>query len=152
MPTKLNKRSFQQLIKGDLEWLSKQPRTLERQHIEDMLRDAPDRYYPSEPQEAQINRLTARTDDVADMIHREHKRATEKFCAWPDDPIHAATIVAEEAGELSRAALEYVYESGNMNDMEKEAVQTAVTAIRFLLSIGKYKPVMATQHAQEDVK
>jgi hypothetical protein len=34
----LNPRAYRDLIDGDLEWLLKQPRTLERDHIELILR------------------------------------------------------------------------------------------------------------------
>jgi hypothetical protein len=70
---------------------------------------------------------------VMAAIIEELNRATSKFPKWPSDPIHASSIVVEEAGELARAALKYTYEDGDPNEMWGEAVQTAVTAIRFLM-------------------
>lgn len=45
MTMKLNRRGYQELVDGDLEWLLQQPRTLERDHIEAVLRESPERYY-----------------------------------------------------------------------------------------------------------
>lgn len=46
MPTTLNRKAFEKLVEEDIEWLLKQPRTLERDHVEQILRDAPAKYYP----------------------------------------------------------------------------------------------------------
>lgn len=39
MPMKLNKHAFDVLVQGDIEWLRRQPRTLEREHILQILDD-----------------------------------------------------------------------------------------------------------------
>lgn len=70
--------------------------------------------------------------EINDCIREEFFRAKKKHPNWPKDPIHAAAIVAEESGELTQAALQFVYEGGNMAKMAKEAIHTAVTAIRFM--------------------
>lgn len=67
-------------------------------------------------------------------------RAQTKFPGWPKDVVHGAAIVAEEAGELVRAALDWNYER-ELNDvaMREEALHTAATAIRFLKALdGAY--------------
>jgi hypothetical protein len=46
MATTINRAAFVQLIEEDIAWLEKQPRSLERDHIEAVLRDAPSIYYP----------------------------------------------------------------------------------------------------------
>lgn len=66
------------------------------------------------------------------MVSEEMARASKKFPAWPDDPIHAAAIVCEEAGELIRACLRMRYEGGPVADVLTEALHTAATAARFL--------------------
>lgn len=43
--TRMNRAAFEKLIEENLEWLLKQPRTLERDHIEHILKDAPSAYY-----------------------------------------------------------------------------------------------------------
>jgi hypothetical protein len=65
----------------------------------------------------------------------ELEAAERKFPAFPIDPIHAAAILQEEAGELVQAALQFTYENGNFEAMRKEAVQTGAMALRFLLNM-----------------
>lgn len=67
------------------------------------------------------------------IIEAELRRAKEKHPSWPKDPIHRAAIVNEESGELIRSAIQYVYEGGSFSSMQTEAIQTAATAIRFLI-------------------
>jgi hypothetical protein len=38
MPTELNRQAFSDIVEEDIKWLEKQPRTLERCHIIDVLR------------------------------------------------------------------------------------------------------------------
>lgn len=72
------------------------------------------------------------------MVFDELGRAKSKFPTWPDDPLHAVAVVNEEAGELTRAVLQWAYEGGDVENVQKEAVQTAAMAIRFLLNLGGY--------------
>lgn len=69
------------------------------------------------------------------QIAHEFNRACEKHPKWcgNDDIIHGAAVVAEESGELVRAALMASYEDGSITEMNKEAVQTGAMALRFLL-------------------
>lgn len=69
---------------------------------------------------------------IIDAILKEVERAETKFPDWPSDMIHAAAIVGEESGELTRAALQWTYEGGDIIEAQKEAIQVACTAIRFL--------------------
>lgn len=48
MGTKMNKKSYQKLIDENLEWLNKQPKTLERMHIADIVKESIDFYYPKQ--------------------------------------------------------------------------------------------------------
>ena len=80
------------------------------------------------------------TSGILDDVLKELKRAKKKFPSWPDHIAARAGIVCEEAGELMKAALEYKYdrrpdadgETKQIAQMRKEAIQVAVTAIRFL--------------------
>jgi hypothetical protein len=67
------------------------------------------------------------------LILAELDRARELHPNWPTDPIHAAAIVAEESGELVRAALRLTYEGGYGGEMTTEAIQTAATCVRLLM-------------------
>ena len=77
--------------------------------------------------------------NIDNMIRDEIIKAKKHFPWWPEDPVHAAAIVAEEAGELVQASLQFTYENGSIIAMEKEAIQTAAMAIRFLEKISEYK-------------
>lgn len=74
-------------------------------------------------------------------------RALLKFPAWPVDPLHAAAIVAEEAGELHKAVLQKVYEPGKSTtaDIHAEAVQVGAMAIRFILGMSTYEYMKSKQ-------
>lgn len=64
--------------------------------------------------------------------------ATKKHPEWLTERggshVDGAAVVAEEAGELVRAALNYTYEGGRYYSMHEEAIQTAATCLRFLLN------------------
>lgn len=77
--------------------------------------------------------------DILNLIEEELAYAERKFPGFPEDPIHASAVVAEEAGELTRASLMFTYQGMPIKDLEKEAVQTATMAIRFLINIEKMK-------------
>ena len=87
---------------------------------------------------------------VFTMIQSEVDRAKGKYPKWPTDPVHAAAIVAEEAGELVKACLELSYNEKKTNiiDVRDEAVQTAAMAIRFLQSLDHYEFKPSEQHEQ----
>ena len=80
-------------------------------------------------------------DQALEMIQDELHAACNCNPDWPTDPIHAAAIVSEEAGELTQASLDDTYPSSNHHGkdtharMEQEAIQTAAMAIRFLLNM-----------------
>lgn len=74
-------------------------------------------------------------DLIIKQILSEVERAEEKHPYWPEDIIHAASIVGEESGELTRAALQLIYEGGNVEDIKKEAIHTAATCIRLLKNL-----------------
>ena len=74
--------------------------------------------------------------DVLESFSFEMKRAERKFPGWPTDPIHAAAVLQEEAGELVQAALQFTYEGGSLESMRNEAVQVGAMALRFLLNVG----------------
>jgi NTP pyrophosphatase (non-canonical NTP hydrolase) len=73
--------------------------------------------------------------DAETNFKRELERAESKFPVFPADPIHAAAILQEEAGELIRAALQFTYEGGSFDAMKNEAVQVGAMALRFLVNI-----------------
>ncbi len=49
--------------------------------------------------------------------------------------VDQGAVVAEEAGELIQACLNYMYEDGSISSIRKEACHTAATAIRLLMNL-----------------
>ncbi|NQU42152.1 hypothetical protein HQ520_02620 [bacterium] len=78
-------------------------------------------------------------DDVITLIFEELAKAENKHPGFPVDPIHAAAILAEEAGETVQASLDYVYHAGSLDEMAHEAAQTAAMGLRFLLNLKHYR-------------
>lgn len=77
-------------------------------------------------------------ENIINGIVYELQHAERKHPDWPRDIVHAAAIVNEESGELIRASLQVEYENGELQAAQKEAIQTAVTAIRFLKNLSTY--------------
>lgn len=63
-------------------------------------------------------------ESVIEEIFSELRKAEAKFPGWPDDVVHGAGIVAEEAGETMQAALGLYYGRGSVEKLRKEAAQT----------------------------
>lgn len=82
----------------------------------------------------------------------ECERATAKYPTWPDDAIHAAAVVFEEAGELQKATLQHAYEphKADLLDVRDEAIQTAAMCLRFLASLHRYSFRRGSQHSQSE--
>ena len=74
-------------------------------------------------------------DKIHEAISDELHAAIEKYPNWPDDVIHGAAIVSEESGELIRAALNHIYHADDIEEVRKEAIQTAASAIRLLQNL-----------------
>lgn len=83
----------------------------------------------------QWHALDARTKWALMLVASELQSAERKHPRWPDDRIHAAAIVAEEAGELVRAALQHHYEKGEHVAIREEALHTAATAVRMIKNL-----------------
>jgi len=89
-------------------------------------------------------------------VFTELNNAKRKFPKWPKDCIHAAAVVAEESGELVRAALQFTYETDlqrprqQHEKMKREAIQVAAMALRFLDYVNEVvaRPSMELCHTQ----
>jgi hypothetical protein len=76
----------------------------------------------------------------------------KKIPTWPTDPQHALNVLGEEFGELTKEVVQLTYEpekDSTFESFKKEAYQTEAMAIRFCLSLDKYKFVPGEQHDQE---
>lgn len=79
--------------------------------------------------------LTLSELDILNSIAIELHKAETKHPAWTKDVIHATSIMQEESGEAIRAAIQYVYENGNIVELKKELIQTAAMCIRVLKNL-----------------
>ncbi len=102
---------------------------------------APNMWPREEPE-----RVPAWLEPVLDEVNR----ATTKFPTWPDDAQHAISILGEEFGELTKACLQMTYEPHKVTpeDITSEAIQTAAMALRFVMSLGRYRFARSEQHSQ----
>jgi hypothetical protein len=99
--------------------------------------------------EEQVEEQRALT--VLTRIVEEWKRASKLHPLWPTDVIHAAAILAEEAGETVQAALDLHYKAKTDSELSEawahlreEATQTGAMAVRLLTSMGSYvRPAMS---------
>lgn len=81
--------------------------------------------------------------EIFEALELEIRESKKKHPNWPDHVCGQAGIVCEEAGELMRAAVNYKYQKSKdacyrkqqQEELKKEALHTAVTAIRFLENI-----------------
>ncbi|MGB0758674.1 MAG: hypothetical protein ACPGPS_04045 [Rubripirellula sp.] len=81
-------------------------------------------------------------DGIMAAIANELARAEEIHPLWPEDPIHATAIIAEELGELQRAVLQKCYErqkAVTVPFIQMEAIQIGAMVVRFLRGICDYK-------------
>ena len=76
---------------------------------------------------------------ISTEIFKELKAAQEKFPGWPTDVVHAAAIVAEECGELVKAAIDFFYGRGSKLELQREAAQTGAMVYRFMMDIERYE-------------
>ena len=77
------------------------------------------------------------------LVHEilvELKRAEKIHPVWPDDPIYAAAIISEEAGEVVKAVNNAVTgkKDGKDSDYRTEAIQCAAMCIRFLKNLDNF--------------
>ena len=79
---------------------------------------------------------------IEQLIIVELDRATRQHPEWPNDIIHAAGILVEEAGELIKACLDLVYFGGSERSVRNEVVSVAAMAERFMLHFPEDYPIV----------
>ena len=70
-------------------------------------------------------------------IEDELQKAIKKHPDWPIDIFRQLAIMQEEAGEVTKAVLHYVYEDGTIKKVKEELIQTAAMCIRMLDDLTK---------------
>jgi NTP pyrophosphatase (non-canonical NTP hydrolase) len=90
---------------------------------------------------------------ILEDVEKELVKAKNKFPYWPDDPLHASAIIAEEVGEFHKEVLQWTYEPDKTNyeNIRKEAIQSIAMLIRFIDSLDKddYYWKLSDQHKQK---
>jgi len=71
------------------------------------------------------------------QIDDEINRATIKHPDFPEDMFHQLAIMQEEAGEVTKAVLDFHYHGGGIEDVKAELIQTAAMCVRMLLNLKK---------------
>lgn len=101
--SRMNRSTFEGLIKENLEWLAQQPRTLEREHIRVIVEQSPTAFYGADAEE--MAALKARADAAQKKLEALAKAADAVLKyrepgpvlgAWGDlmDALEAATRAA----------------------------------------------------------
>ena len=89
-------------------------------------------------------------DHIISEILEELSRAKRIHPGWPIDPVHAASLLIEEAGELQKAANEFTYQDKTAAAMANEAIQTGAMVIRFLQNYPHYRQLKGAQRDDND--
>jgi len=71
-------------------------------------------------------------------ILKEMHRAEVLHPNWPTDPVHAAAILSEEAGEVVKAVNNIVEKHLDDSDYRTEAIQCGAMCLRFLKNLEKF--------------
>jgi hypothetical protein len=79
--------------------------------------------------------MSQENETAISKILEELDRATNKHPEWPDDIIHAVSIMNEESGEAIRAALDHVYAGKPLDEVKKELIHTGAMVIRCLINL-----------------
>ena len=74
-------------------------------------------------------------DDVIRSFKEELNKAIVKHPVWPKDTIHAVNVVSEEAGEACKAANDFIYHDGSIDELKTELAHTGAMCIRMLMNL-----------------
>ena len=90
---------------------------------------------------AWLESLTPAEERAFELLAHELVKAKAKHPLWVSDPIHAAGILNEEAGETMQAAIDLTYSEFTWEmaqKMENEAAQTGAMAVCFIANMHQY--------------
>lgn len=68
-------------------------------------------------------------------IDKELMRAEKKHPLWPKDLFQQLAIMQEEAGEVTKAVLDYHFSSDTLQHIKEELIQTAAMCMRMIKNI-----------------
>lgn len=83
-------------------------------------------------------------ENILNELEKQLDAARAKFPSWSLDPVHGAAIVAEEAGQALKAALDFYYGRGGAHQLKKELLHTLAMTVRFLMNLEASEDWMNT--------
>jgi hypothetical protein len=127
--TKVNRSTFEELIAGNLEWLERvagRASTLERQHIEMILRDAPRCYYE---QEAALAAVTRERDEL--RLKLAAAEADRDKAAWDARRAEANALALRELVRRAVPSVQFATLLGLVDEMNMAlATKPDIEALR----------------------
>ena len=89
--------------------------------------------------DSELDRLEATVERLKKFmpIQDELERAEIKHPDFPDDMFHQLAIMQEEAGEVTKAVLQYKYEDGTYEHIQEELIHTAAMCMRMLQNMKR---------------
>lgn len=75
--------------------------------------------------------------DLILEILGELDSAKTKHPGFPTDVVYQVAVMAEESGEVVRAAVQYAMEGGELSEVRSELIQTAAMCIRVINNLPK---------------
>lgn len=75
-------------------------------------------------------------EQAIEEVFIELARARTLHPDWPDDVVHQAAILIEEAGSVIKASLDFYYHRDrDRKKLKKEIIHTTAMGLRFLLNL-----------------
>ena len=75
----VNKETYEQIIAEDIKWLLKQPQTLERNHIETIIKMSADYMYGAQYNLKEENKILKEELDIRNKITKHNKEEIEEM-------------------------------------------------------------------------
>lgn len=117
MTTKLTRSGYEAIVKGDLSWLLRQPRSLERDHIAEVVKASVDHEYPAPKPAAAtlgVSRYMLETD-LRSAIHERHEAGiSEALAKWDECAALRADLAKakERIAELEGPRCDHIAKRG----------------------------------------
>jgi NTP pyrophosphatase (non-canonical NTP hydrolase) len=84
--------------------------------------------------------------DILTFVDIENMHQLQKWGVQTHSPFEWLTYTTEELGELAKAISEHVYRNGRLEDVIKEAIQTATLALKIAeMAYLKTDPLKVTE-------
>lgn len=98
---KMNRESFEEAIKRNIEWLKKQQRTLEREHILLILEDSTNIYYPKTKAKCYNCKHAGHQFKISNLthLHCEHPKYNERGESGELSPWETLCVFSETCSD-----------------------------------------------------